>query len=224
MQEQRAERQRQRGDALELRDPRHRLDVRRVQQEHRAPRQGPRHGQPRRAQQRRQQGRVGRVQEQVDDVVAEGVVGEDLALERRQQQVDGRVVRGVQARRPERIEDRTQILPAESARIRIGDDVPEVVRQEGPMQRRAVDQQRDRREYREQDSGGSRPCGYGAGEPAPPPSLACGSLRASLAVSGTLSGMRGESTKPSRAPSRRSPCAHAASRLRNMGTPARMDS
>ena len=63
---------------------------------------------------------VERVHQDVDQVVTERGVREDLSFQSGEQQVDRRVVRGIELRRTEGIEDRAEVLGAAAASRAIG--------------------------------------------------------------------------------------------------------
>ena len=63
----------------------------------------------------------------IHQVVAAHIVGEDLAFDRSQQQVNRGVVSGVELRGAARIDDFRHVLTAEIARELVGDDVAVIV-------------------------------------------------------------------------------------------------
>jgi hypothetical protein len=154
--EQGEQRQRERSQRLQLRGPGYGFHVRRVEQEEESARQGRASRNARSPKQRHEKDRDQGVQGDVDEVVSERRVGEDLALEGGEQQMHGRVVRGVELGGASGIQDRPHALGVELRRVGVAHQVADVVGEERPLQGRRVQQRRQRREGGEERS---RPAG-----------------------------------------------------------------
>ena len=141
MREQGAGGQRQGPDGLQLEDPRHRLHVRGVEEEHQAGQAARHPGESPLHEERHQQRRGQRVEQDVDDVVAGGTRAPEPPLERMAEQMQGSPVGGVERGLAPGIEEGDQVLETELVHVGIGDDVPEVVGDELSAERRREDRQ-----------------------------------------------------------------------------------
>ena len=150
MHQERHQGERHRRHRLQLRDPRHRLDVRGVEREHAAPEQSGALGDAGCQEQNDQERGVQRVEQDIRQVVARDRVLEDLTLQRVEQQVDGSVVCGERVRVSERRDQPADARGVERPGERALRDVGPIVGDELAVEGRRVDHEAEARERQEE--------------------------------------------------------------------------